>query len=374
MKKIGYSNPEEVKREKFERIKRNFEWHYRNNPFYREYCKLYPYISGNKKRITPDDIKKYEDLNNIPLLVSDWFKELSVRGLTDIIVPENLEIVDYFTTSGTTGEPTKYPFDRESIEETKLMYSYLIEILGVEKGDKVIFLTPSPEKSSTGLVRGGYMMYSEVVGKDDIYFLFDETTEPEKAIDTLREISSNREGKVHLFGPPFAFLELCEYLIKRGEKIEINGTAFTSGGWKRYKGGTISKEELEDLISETLGIKKENIRDGLGLTDIMTVLLECEKHQKHVHPWLYVSIRNPEDFTERLPPREEGLISFMSPTIRSYPAYVITGDIGEEILTEDEICECGRVGNSVIHKRRAKGTQARGCALVLEQLIEMMKK
>jgi long-chain-fatty-acid---luciferin-component ligase len=358
-------SPEEAKEIKYKLLKESFTYHYESNKLYQEYCKSFG--------VTPEDIKKYEDLYKIPLIPSDFFKELSKSEKTEaIITGDKSRIRAYFTTSGTTGKPTKYPFDEESIRNTLITNVEIFKDIGeIGKEDKVIFLTPSPRKSQTGMVQGMYMVAKEIVGEDNLYFLLDEGFQPEKVIGEIEKIS--KKGKIHLYGPPFVYHELCEWMKENGVKVKVNGKAFITGGWKRYAGGEVPRSELMEEISVCFGVDKKDIRDGLGLTDIFSILLECEYHQKHVPPWLHVSVRDPENITESVSSGEEGLIAFMSPMIKSYPAYVITGDIGRETLSEDEYCECERVGNAIEHRRRAKGTAARGCALVLEELLKRME-
>ncbi|MEM5861111.1 MAG: hypothetical protein QXL09_01320 [Candidatus Aenigmatarchaeota archaeon] len=369
-------SPEEVKELKLVGIRKNFEHHYTNNLLYRMYCELLPKY-GIGRNVTPDDIKTYEDLYKIPLIPSDFFKELSRIGKERLLITRGVEASIYFTTSGTTGTQTKYFFDRESLKEINEENVFTCrEILEINDNDAVIFLTPPIEKSRTGLIRGGYMMFREIVGDDNIYFLYQEEIEenPSELLENLvGKIRDKCQGRIHLYGPPFVYYEIVEELRKKGKRIEIDGIAMTTGGWKRWVGGEVPKEKLYEGIGERLGIPEKKIRDGLGLTDIFMWCPECEYHEKHVPLGVHVSVRNPEEFTAPVEPREEGLLAFMSPYIKSYPAYVVTGDIGVETVSVDEYCRCGRIGNAVAHKRRAKGTQPRGCALVLEELLKRME-
>ncbi|MDI6798944.1 MAG: hypothetical protein QMD12_03055 [Candidatus Aenigmarchaeota archaeon] len=89
---------------------------------------------------------------------------------------------------------------------------------------------------------------------------------------------------------------------------------------------------------------------------------------------MHVSIRNPNNLNEEVGVGEEGLFAFLASTITSYPSFIISGDIGVMTTGYEEKCECGRIGPTVEHRRRAKGMAARGCALVLEEVIELMRK
>ncbi|MDI6798945.1 MAG: hypothetical protein QMD12_03060 [Candidatus Aenigmarchaeota archaeon] len=265
-------NIDEATQKRFNAIKEIFTHHYNNNSIYQMYC--------NRHKIIPDDIKSHEDLLYIPLLPSDFFKALSTSGREGDIekiasVPRD-SIVAYFTTSGTTGTQTRYPFDKESIRRTTISNVQINRHIGeIHEDGYLLMLTPPPEESKTGLVQGMYRSVKPILNKDDqINFgVKNGKLDIENIIATL--ISTNYRPR-HLFGPPFMYKEIAEGLIKKREELKLDeeSKAFTSGGWKRVK-GEVKREELNEMISKAFGIYKENIRDGLGLTDIFSWLLNA---------------------------------------------------------------------------------------------------
>ena len=364
-------NVGEATRKRFEAIKEIFIHHYNSNPLYNKYC--------NKNKVTPDDIKGHEDLLCISLLPSDFFKALSTSEREEDIekiasvLPNS--VVACFTTSGTTGIPTRYPFDNESIRRTTASNVQINRHIGeIHEGSYLLMLTPLPSETTTGLVRGMYMSVKPILDKEDqiVFGIRDGKLYLENIIATL--LTTNYRPR-HLFGPPFMYKEIAEGLIRKRKELKLDeeSKAFLSGGWKRVK-GEVKREQLDEMISNAFGICKENIRDGLGLTDIFSWLLECSHHRKHVPPWMHVSIRNPRNLREEAEVGEEGLLAFLTSTITSYPSFVVSGDIGVATTGHDQRCECGRIGPTIEHRRRAKGLAARGCALVLEEVIELMRK
>jgi long-chain-fatty-acid---luciferin-component ligase len=373
---IEHPNPFEMSiteatEKRFEGIREMFSYHYDNNSLYRKYC--------NRHEIAPDDIKNHEDLAYIPLLPSDMFKVLSTSGKEDDIekiasVPRG-SIVTYFTTSGTTGIPTRYPFDRESIRRTTVSNTQINRYIGeINEDSYLLMLTPSLEETKTGLVQGMYMAVRPILKKDDqISFGIKNGKLDLENMITALSLTNYRPR--HLFGPPFVYKEIAEYLIKKGNKLKLEerSKAFMSGGWKRVK-GEVRREELDKLISEAFGVHEENIRDGLGLTDIFSWLLECSYHKKHVPPWMHISARNPRDLREEVGTGEEGILAFLTSAITSYPSFIISGDIGVVTISYKEKCKCGRIGPTIEHRRRATGMAARGCALVIEEVLKMMRR
>ena len=358
----------EARRLRFDAIKDSFIHHYSNNAIYRRFC--------DKYNVNPGAVRNETDLVRIPLLPSDFFKELSTSQDPDdikkiISVPQD-RIFTYFTTSGTTGKASKYPFDRKSLQTINLSNTKIFADVGsVREDDHIIMLTPPPTESATGLVQGMYMCMKALLKSDDkIKFairsgIFDEKLTTEMILATEAE-------RTHLFGPPFMINALADYVLGTRNRLRLGkgSKVFMSGGWKRVE-GEINKDELYRKTVKAIDIQLEDVRDGLGLTDIFTILLECEHHKKHVPPWLHVSIRNTAALSEEMELGSPGLIAFMSPLIESYPAFVITGDMGQKM--HEEKCTCGRIGPTIEYLRRADGLAARGCAIVLDSAIKAMR-
>ena len=69
-----------------------------------------------------------------------------------------------------------------------------------------------------------------------------------------------------------------------------------------------------------------------------------------------------------MPSGAKGVLSFLDPTPRSYPGYLLSEDIG--IVYEDFACGCGRTTDAVEIVRRVNRVESRGCALRIEAMTE----
>jgi long-chain-fatty-acid---luciferin-component ligase len=344
---------------KYKMFKQTFAFHFNNCPEYKRYCELH--------NVKPEDIKTYEDLIKIQPIPSDIFRDSEKLILS---VPEN-EIVTILTTSSTTSKkPVRYAIDEMTFEGMKNFnaksWQTVMEILP----GSMIFLTPSPTETKVGLVGGAYSIF-KIMGFNDSNIKFAAkggNFDSEKILELI--ISSNPPQ--HLYGPPFAYWNLVEYMKKEGKKInlDVKSRLITTGGWKGVK-GEVSKEELNKEIAEVFGVSENQIRDGLGLTDIMGLMPECSYHKKHVPPWYHVSIRNPENINEEVDEGKTGLLVAMSAFISSYPAFTLPGDMGA--VWEKE-CKCGITGQIVEHRGRASKLGARGCAIRLEEFMKLITK
>ncbi len=361
--------PQEVEETLFDAMVSCFRHHYVNNPGYRAIC--------TKRGVTPDDLCTMDDLSKIPLVASTFFRSASAGqygASIDNIASMPIEMLPpalRFTTSGTTAKtPSVYPYDPASVDVvifgSAMALKHMFEL---EPSDHVLFLTC--EKSATGMTRGMKLALQRILKKPESQtaFAMEELTSPldARAIrDSLLEFQ--QQGTVHLYGPPYAYNEVADKLIAEGLTMRLGSMALamTSGGWKSHKEGQITEAELRRKIYLAFGIEPRNHRDIFGLTDIMTGFPQCEKGYFHVAPWVYLSIRDPEDvyLREPLQPGQDGQIAFACPLIASFPPFIATGDIGMIVTPGQERCGCGRYGTTFLYKGRV-GLPA-GCALVQE--------
>ena len=355
---------------RFEAIGGSFEHHYANNAIYRAFCEA--------MHVKPDDIKTFDDMPKIALITSEFFKQISAhsdeKDLKRIISVPPESIIQYFTTSGTTGKPSKYPFDRDSLIRLSKSNAQILKCIGdVSDDDKYVFLTADPKHTPTGLVHGMYQSIETNIGKErakeQVRFAIstDESGKSHYQIDKILNFLAEG-GVVHLFGPPFAYQDVAKALKDSRTEVRMGeqSKAFTSGGWKGRQHEMITPRELNAMIKDAYGIEECNVRDGLGLTDIFSWMLECEHKRKHVPPWMHVSPRlesdNMEDIKIMMPQGQQGVIAFLTPIISSYPAFITTSDLGSLTTGFDEKCECGNIGPTV--KYGGRSGEPRGCALV----------
>jgi len=349
---------DQVKEWRFKVFKQIFEFHYKNCPLYTRYCDLY--------HVTPEDIKTNSDLNKIQPVPSDAFRDMD----SPIISVPEADIVFKSTTSSTTSsKPVWFCMDKTSIDRTNFANRRsFTEILKLRDGF-VFFLTP--KDSDTGLVKG-MQATLRTIGlppENSDYLVTGGEFDVEQVIKKLTDCPIKPR---HIYGPPFVFMRIVEYMEANNKQLKLDPESrlMTTGGWKRVQ-GEVPREMFIERVSKVFGVDGSQIRDSLGLTDIFTMLPECEHHKKHVPPWFYISARNPEKTNEEVAEGETGLLVYMSSLIQSYPAFCMTGDMG---VLREGVCECGRTGQTVQHMGRAQGAGARGCAIRLEEFMNKIQK
>jgi len=344
---------------KFEAFKEAFTHHFNNCKDYRKYSEM--------NNIKLDDIKTVKDIIKIQPIPSDAFRDVDklIRS-----IPEN-EIVSVATSSSTTSQkPCRYPLDAVTLRRTVKSAIQFLKDVDFTSGS-VFMLTPSAQESDTGLVKGmSYALQKGFNFGENLYFAVKKGKfETERLISQIKESTSRPR---HIYGPPFAFMHLVEYIEDNNIELKLDkgSRLVTTGGWKTVK-RDVTKGELIERVSKAFGVNCDQIRDGYGLTDIYTMIVECENHQKHVPPWVHVSARNPKNINEEVKDGKSGLLVLMSCFVNSYPAFVVTGDMGAVWKSK---CKCGRTGQIVEHRGRATKLGARGCAIRLEQFMEAITK
>lgn len=360
-KLLKHKNPykiklKELENRRYKAIKQAFTFHYQNCRSYNKYCDTY--------NIKPDDLKDFSDVQKVPILPINTFKENYELLLS---VPEE-NIVVIARSSGTSGKPSQVPKDGITLDRAvKSLISSLKHVVGMDSGF-VGILAPPPEVIPTWFAY--YMSMAKEYFDKTIFYLKDGILSPPEILNGLK---SEKYRPRNMVGPPFAYMGLIQYIKDSGFEIQLDEESVisTGGGWKSRQGDAIHRNTFEELTSKCFGVPRENIRDGLNSVEFNTLLLDCEYKHKHVPPWLYVTIRDPENPDEEVSVGEEGLMGYIDPLAGSYPSFVLTDDIGKVI--DQESCECGRTGQTVEWLRRAKGAEARGCALKMEEFTEVVK-
>ena len=191
--------------------------------------------------------------------------------------------------------------------------------------------------------------------------------DPQEALELLT-IWENDHIR-HIVGPPFLVHRLVQYLKKHGIllKLDKETKIITMGGWKRFTGDSIPRDEFHRECAEYLGVQPEQIRDIYGLIEGNMMAIECSHHWKHVAPWVHFSVRELDDFRKEVHDGRRGVLAILDPTCLAYPAYILTEDMA--YLDETSSCPCGRNGQRVNIIGRRTGAEIGCCAINLDKAM-----
>jgi long-chain-fatty-acid---luciferin-component ligase len=341
-------------------ISDNFKYHYENNSYYQKIC--------NENNITPHDIQGFEDLHKIPLIPVANFKQPD----SHLLLSKSLMDIEFeMRSTGTSGIPSISRRDSATVDRCIMgIYAMYRDIFKFSKGAGLL-LFPSPEEMpEMGMVKVLNMLSG----------LFDATKclvkrasfKPVEAIEVLEKWENIHTR--HIVGPPFLIYKLVKYLKDNNIRLKLDKKTMVInlGGWKRFSGMEIPRENFNLECAEYLGIPAENVRDMYGLVEANLLAIECERQSKHVPPWVHFSLRDPKDLTKEVPEGRRGVLAILDPTSLSYPGFIQTEDL--VYLEKGYECSCGRNGQRVVYISRVPGAEIGCCAINLEKHMDEKDK
>ncbi|WPF66853.1 MULTISPECIES: acyl-protein synthase [unclassified Corynebacterium] len=173
----------------------------------------------------------------------------------------------------------------------------------------------------------------------------------------------------------FGFPAFLAALLRRREalghpplRLAPESLVFLGGGWKNHADQQIPQTELRALISRTLGIAPERIRDSFGSVEHCVPVVECTRHRLHLPVWSRAVIRDVATL-DPLPHGRRGFLHLISPYITSVPAHsVLMGDIASAHPADE--CGCGAQTDWIILHGRAGVSRNRSCAIAAAELLK----
>jgi hypothetical protein len=332
-----------------------FAFQFQRNLPYRNYCL--------RKDKTPDTVSRWSE---IPAVPTGAFKELELTSLEPGKKPEAI-----FRTSGTTqgsGKPGRHLVADLSVYEAAILPNFADHLLPDKARLRMMILTGSPwlwPQSSLA-----YMM--EAVRKahgteHSSYYIHDRGLNLESLIADLQTAESVGES-VFLLGITPAIFELIDRVRSLGIKFSLppGSRIMDTGGFKGRR-TEISKGELYGLYREALGIPEEFIVNEYGMTEMSSQFYDNvlanhfrDRHEpryKSVPPWVRTTVVDPETL-EEAPRGTVGLLKHLDLANCGSVMALLTEDLGYA------------TGNGFVLAGRVQGAEARGCSLLIEELVK----
>ncbi len=340
---------EQLAEVKFILIKEAFSHHYESNKFYRNSCV--------EKGVSPDSINTFEDLATIPLVPIELYKSNDSHKLLSVGLNEvELEM----RSTGTSGIPSVSRRCSDTVDNAVLgIYAMYREFFKISKGAG-LYLCPSTEEiPEMGMIKALNML----AGLLDThrFMVRNETFVPEDAVEQLAEWQ-NKFSR-HIIGPPFLINRFIRYLKAANIKLKLDKGSYviTLGGWKRFSGEMLSRQEFNDECKEYLGVEEHQIRDIYALVESNVVAIDDEHGEKHVSPYVHFSVRDPKDLGREVAPGETGQLAILDPMARSTPGFMLTEDL---VRLLPGTSASGRSGQRMQYVMRLPESKEFGCCAV----------
>jgi len=285
-----------------------------NSPFYKKRFK--------EQQIDITAIKKLEDLTKIPVTTKDDLQKFN----NDFFCVDTSKIVDYVTTSGTTGKPVFFGLTDKDLD--RLAYNEAISFAcsNVSENDIIQLMTTIDRRFMAGLA---YFLGARKLSAGIIRV--------GAGIPELQWDSINKFNPTYLITVPSFLLKLIEYA--ENNDIDINKSS--------VKGAICIGEPLKNQ-DFSLNVLSQKIKSKWNIdlfstyasTEMGTAFAECEYQQGgHQHPELIIIEILDED-DNPVGEGEEGELVVTTLGVEAMPLLRFkTGDI---VKAHNEPCKCGR--------------------------------
>jgi hypothetical protein len=299
-----------------------FTLQFKNNFAYRKICEA--------RKLTPEIV---EHRTQIPAVPTAAFKELELTSL------EARERTAVFHSSGTMEQkPSRHFHNAESLAvyeaslwnwfeqnfftNSKFKNHLSRQSAARAENSKLVFLTPPPDLvPHSSLVH----MFETVrqkfggacVPASRVEFLGKLAADGSWTLSfdaTLAALSDNSKLKTPnpklIFGTAFSFVHLLDFLAENNLRFQLpeNSRVMETGGYKN-RSRSLPKSELHALITERLGVPRENIICEYGMSELSSQAYDSEiqsskfkvqssERQFRFPPWARVQIISPETGSE----------------------------------------------------------------------------
>ncbi len=311
---IELKSTQEIKKFQEGELKKLLHYLYDNSKYYQRVFK--------EHEIQISDINTLEDLQKIPVTTKE---DLHIYN-DDFICIDPSNIIDYVTTSGTTGKPVFFGLSDRDLE--RLAYNEAISFAcsKISKSDTIQLMTTIDRRFLAGLA---YFLGARKLGAGIIRV---GAGIPELQWDSILKFKPS-----YLIAVPSFLLKLIEYA--ESNQIDVN-TSSVKG--VICIGEPLKNQDFTDNILSQKIKEKWNIDlySTYASTEMSTAFAECEFQQGgHHHPELIiVEILN--DNHQPVKNGQEGELVITTLGVETIP--LLRFKTGDVVKAHDEPCSCGR--------------------------------
>jgi hypothetical protein len=285
-----------------------FALQFENNSAYRKICET--------RKLTPQRVEHWAQIPAVPTAA---FKELELTAL------EAKERTAVFHSSGTTEQkPSRHFHNAESLAvyEASLWSWFGQNFFANSKfqiqNSNLFFLTPPPDWVPNSSLVHMFETVRQRIGRASVpanrpEFLGKLAADGLWTLDfkaTLAALSDNSKSKTQnpklIFGTAFSFVHLLDFLAENNLRFQLpeNSRVMETGGYKN-RSRSLPKSELHALITERLGVSRENILCEYGMSELSSQAYDSEiqnsklkiqnsERQFRFPPWARAQIISPE--------------------------------------------------------------------------------
>jgi phenylacetate-CoA ligase len=273
------------------------------------------------------EIKGIKDLHKIPFTTKN---DLRLNSLSERLAVPYVDIIRFFSSSGTTGRPIVEATTPLDMEITSTCSAKSFSCCGITKHDRVLEPMPADGLRAVVVAQGGF----EKIGAKIIH------TGPGRTKELQIPILL---GKFERDMRPTAIIGYANYMLAIAEASKDMGIEPQKFGIKKLLcGGEMWSQSRRKILEESYNAESFDILGMLEASLGPGIAAECEEHDG-LHVWenyFIVEIIHPQT-GEILGPGEEGELVITALEKDAHPLIRYrTGDI-TKILSYEK-CNCGR--------------------------------
>jgi phenylacetate-CoA ligase len=311
---IELKSSQEIKQFQEDELKKLLHYLKDNSTYYQRVFK--------RQNIQISDINTLEDLQKIPVTT----KEDLHRYNDDFICIDSSNIIDYVTTSGTTGNPVFFGLSDKDLE--RLAYNEAISFAcsKVTKNDTIQLMTTIDRRFLAGLA---YFLGARKLGAGIIRV---GAGIPELQWDSILKFKPS-----YLIAVPSFLLKLIEYAENNGITVNSSSVRGVICIGEPLKNQDFSDNVLSLKIKEKWDIE---LYSTYASTEMSTAFSECEFQQGgHHHPELII-VEILDDHNQPVMEGEEGELVVTTLGVETIP--LLRFKTGDVIKAHYQPCKCGR--------------------------------
>lgn len=351
--RIGAGTGAAMAEEEFDRLARAvFAHQFACNPPYRAFCE--------RRGVSPAAVAHWGE---IPAVPTDAFKAAA------LVCGDPAEAAAVFRTSGTTAGPerrgTHYLPDL-SLYDAALRAGFRAHLLPDGARPRILSLIPRPEemRDSSLSHMAGAVVADFGSGESGWYVSPEGGIDHEGLEDALQRAQAAGEP-VCILGTAFALVHWLDALREAGtpHRLPQGSRLMDTGGFKG-RSREVTREELYGAVEERLGIPHAGCVNEYGMTEMSSQFYDgvagsasIPAERLHVGPpWVRTQATDPETLRP-LPHGQTGVLRHFDLANLNSVMAIQTADLG---ITLPE-------GFRVLG--RARGAEARGCSLAMDDLL-----
>lgn len=334
---------------------RVFAYQFANNRPYRLLCE--------RRKRTPATVNHWRNIPAVPIAA---FKET-------VLASEPIEGAAEFNSSGTTQPERKSRHFHPSLAlyDLNAQLNFKAHVLPDRESLRFCVLFPTRrELPNSSLAHWLQLMVERFGAPGSDWFVSHSA-----GLDASRLVSSLRNAAepIGVLAASFGLVHFLEHCQDNGVRLQLppGSRVMDTGGYKG-RSREYAKDELYAMVTDRLGVPASHIVNMYGMTEHGTQFLDAVLRDhlrepaepltryKVVPPWARTRIVDPETLEDSAD-GQPGLLLHVDLINRASALAVLTEDIGYAI------------GGGFELRGRAQGSEARGCSIALDELIEAVR-